>query len=394
MNADFPGDARPADARPVAFVHLGYGLDAVQYRARFLAGDEPDATPYGFHVAEQLGVRVLFSHDHPENAATRFLRRAAKRVLGFDALHLWRNRANVQRADVVWTMQESEWLALRFVGLFAPKLRRPVVGNTVWLFDRWEKLNPLLRRLYVRLSRGPGVLTVHSDRYLPLMRRVLPDARVELMYFGTSTEAHPMHPPTMGDRGAEPGAARPVRVLAAGNDRTRDWQTLLDAIGNDPAFEIELVCNWVDADTRARYRSVRPRDPMATHRLDAFKQLYRWADLVVVPMHENRFSGITVALEAVANGKPLIASRTGGVTTYFGEDAVRYVDPANPAALREAARMSPAEALARAEAAQDTFRRRDYSLTGLMGRYCTLSRTLVTGARADAWRALPTTEQA
>ncbi len=80
--------------------------------------------------------------------------------------------------------------------------------------------------------------------------------------------------------------------------------------------------------------------------------------------------------------------------TYFDEDAVRYVPTADPAALREAALMPPAQARTRAEAAQDIFRRRDYSLTGLMGRYLALSRPLVAGARADAWRALPSGEQA
>lgn len=362
-----------ADDRPVAFVHLGYGLDAERYRERFLAGDEPDETPYGFDVARRLGFRILFSRDHPEGRGARLARRVARRLLGFDVLHLWRNRHLAERADVVWTMQESEWLALRFTGLFHRALRKPVVGNTVWLFDRWERINPLLRRLYARLARGAGVLTIHSDRYVELMRKVLPGARVERMYFGTSTTAYPMHSPTR----REAGRSGPVRVLAAGNDRTRDWQTLLDAIGNDPGFDIELVCSWLDPAVRARYASVRSRAATTTHRLDVFKRLYCWADIVVIPMHENRFSGITVALEATANGKPLVVSRTGGVPTYFDETMVRYVPPGDPAALREAVLMSPEEGERRARAAQTAFRANDYSLVGLMGRYVELSTPLI-----------------
>ena len=356
-----------AEGPPVVFAHLGYGLDARQYRERFLSGYEPDETPYGFHVAERLGVRVVFSHDHPESAFFRLVRRVIKRILGFDVIHLWRNRRAIERAQVVWTMQESEWLSLRFVGLFIQSLRKPVIGNTVWLFDRWESINPLMRRLYARLAQGDGVLTVHSNQYLPLMKRFMPEVRIERMYFGTSTESHPMLSPTT-DR------ATPMRVLAVGNDPTRDWQTLLEAIGNDPGFEIELVCSWYGSDVRARYRSIRYRNISVAHHLATFQALYRWADVVVIPMHPNRFSGITVALEAIANGKPVVASRTGGVPTYFGEDAVAYVSPHDPIAFRDALFETQRDGNSRVEAAQATFRANDYSLTGLMGRYVALSR--------------------
>lgn len=384
MNSSLPANMTAADRvdrtayeneSPLAFVHLGYGLDAEKYRDRFLAGDEPDETPYGFHIARQLGYRVEFSHDHGEGQATRFFRRAAKRLLGFDVLHLWRNRRAIERADVVWTMQESEWLALRFCALFATGLRKPLVGNTVWLFDRWEQINPLLRRLYARLARGLGVLTVHSDRYVPIMRKALPGVRVERMFFGTSTETHPMLPPVcVTDR-----SERPIRVLAAGNDPTRDWNTLLAAVGNDPRFDIELVCSWVTPAQRANNASVRPRTAMASHRIDAFQALYHWADVVVVPMRENRFSGITVALEATANGKPVVASRTGGVPTYFGEDAVRYVPPGDAAALCDALAMPADEAYRYAVAAQAVFCQNDYSLVGLMRRYGTLTGQVAPG---------------
>lgn len=118
---------------------------------------------------------------------------------------------------------------------------------------------------------------------------------------------------------------------------------------------------------------------MTSHRIDTFQALYRWADIVVVPMRENRFSGITVALEATANGKPVVASRTGGVPTYFGEDAVRYVPPGDPAALRDALAMPAGDAYRYAVAAQAMFCENDYSLVGLMRRYATLSGQVAPG---------------
>ena len=55
-----------------------------------------------------------------------------------------------------------------------------------------------------------------------------------------------------------------------------------------------------------------------------FIACYHWADIVAVPMRQNIYSGITVALEAAAMGTPVVSSRTGGVPTYFGEDEVFY----------------------------------------------------------------------
>jgi glycosyltransferase involved in cell wall biosynthesis len=356
-----------------AYVHLPYGLDAERYHARFLAGQEPDESPYGFHVARELGWHIVFSSDRREGPVRRTLRRSLKWLLGFDFIHLWRNRALLRGADIVWTMQDSEWLALRFAALWHEPARLPVIGNTVWLFDRWERINPVRRWLYQRLARGPGVLTVHSDRYIPIMQRVLSNVRCERMYFGTGL------PDPMGrvDVDAQRDASRPIRVFAAGNDPTRDWATLLAAVGDDPRFEVELLCSWVSDEEKRRHPSVLPRPATKDHVRETFDALYRWADLVVVPMKENRFSGITVALEAAARERPIISSRTGGVPTYFSENEVFFVPPGDPLALRNAALASASERRFRAAAARARLVSEDYSIKGMMTRYIALSRSVL-----------------
>lgn len=374
INCGYDGRAMTNGYQPTAFVHLPYGLDAESYRARFLAGREPDESPYGFHRARELGWRVLFSSDRHEGAVRRTMRRILKRLLGFDVVHLWRNRAQLHEADIVWTMQDSEWLALRFTALWYAPARLPVIGNTVWLFDRWEQIDPLRRWIYQYLARGPGVLTVHSDRYIPLMRRVLKGVRCERMYFGTDLPApfEDLAPfeDVADDHGNGP---RPIRVLAAGNDPTRDWATLLAAVGDDPRFEVELLCSWVSEEEKRRFPSVLPRPATTDHSRQTFDALYRWADLVVVPMKENRFSGITVALEAAARGRPLISSRTGGVPTYFAEDEVFFVPPGDAVALRDAALADASERGRRAAAARARLARDGYSIRGMMARYAAFS---------------------
>ncbi len=63
------------------------------------------------------------------------------------------------------------------------------------------------------------------------------------------------------------------------------------------------------------------------------------ASVVCVVLKPNQHaSGITVIQEAVLTGVPVIATAVGGLDGYFGPDAVRYVPPSDPDALRDAIR--------------------------------------------------------
>lgn len=365
-----------AETRPTALVLLSHGLDAAAYRAAFARGEAPDESPYGFHLAEEFGWRLVFSTDSPDGIGRRILRGLLRRMLGFDLLHVWANREALGAVDVVWTMTENEWLAARCLALLVPTARRPIVGNSVWLFNDWEKKGRVARRLLTRLARGAGVLTVHSDRYLPVARAALPGIRVERMYFGVALTRRDIAPSKSRPR----PAGEPLRILAMGNDSTRDWATFLGAFGGDPRFELELVCSWVGRDERARYANLRPREPATALSRQEVERLYAWCDLVVVPMKENRFSGITSAIDACGRGKPVISSRTGGVPTYFDDGEVLYVAPGDAAAMRQAALLSPERLLEVGRAGQARFLRDDYTSGGMMRRYIALSeRVLAAG---------------
>lgn len=358
-----------AKSGQVAFVLLGHGFDSRNYRAAFERGEVPDETPYGFHLAEELGWTLIFSVDRAEGRVGRFVRRTLRRLLGFDLVHAWANRDGLREANIVWTMTENEWLAARCLGILSPSSRRPIIGNSVWLFNEWESRGALRRWLIRRLSHGEGVLTVHSDRYLPIARAVLPAVPVQRMFFGVMVEPQDQCPPTIRIR----ESLAPLRILAMGNDWTRDWDTFLAAYGNDPRFEINLVCGWVGQDRRSQYTNLVPRRPTAALSRTEMRALYAWSDLVVVPMVENRFSGITSAIDACGRGKPLISTRTGGVPTYFEDCEVIYVEPGDVSAMREAAFLLDDQLLTFARNGQTRFLRDDYSSQGMVARYAALS---------------------
>ncbi len=124
----------------------------------------------------------------------------------------------------------------------------------------------------------------------------------------------------------------PIRVLSLGNDRHRDWNTLISATRNVPDIEVKLATvslkPLADANNIAVVRA---------QNNDELFALFAWADIVVVALKPNlHASGITVIEEATIFGLPVICSRVGGLDAYFGREDIFYVDGHDPAQIRAA----------------------------------------------------------
>lgn len=355
------------------YVHLGHGFEASQFRERFARGEFNDLTPYGFHLAEGPDVAVTFSCDRPGGTRGRWLR-SINRRLRFSADHAWHNRQAIIDSDVVWTMSENETFALAALMMLRLLPRRPTVGAAIWLFNDWHRLSLANRAIYRILSRWVDVVTVHSAACLPVAAEAGLHSSVELSLFGINEQSYPPLPRATGARSG------PIHVLAAGNDRTRDWATLLAALGNDDRF---LVSAWTpmlgEADL-ARITNLRlPKPPT----MAGIRAMYEAAEIVVVPMVPNLFSGITVALEAAALGRPVICSDTGGVPSYFDSGEVTLVPTGDADALRQAALAArTTRVAAMADAAQARFDSGDYTTRAMIGRYLAITRRLLGRARA------------
>jgi len=328
------------------FVHLATDKDAAAWRRAWQAGTlvgVNEETPYGYGRAERMGCRLAFSRAFPEKPAARLLRLGLRVLAGFDLLHALRQGRALREADVVWTHTESQFLAVAAAHAFRAR-RPPLIGQSVWLFDRWERLGPLHRMLYRRLIRDVDVLTVHSTENLAVARALFPGKRVLHVPFGIPSER--VTPPVR-----RPG--RPLRVLALGSDRHRDWACLAAALDGVPEASAIILSGT------APRRLARGRPNLRVGRARSQAELaahFAEASVVCVPLKPNRHaSGITVIQEAVLAGLPVVATATGGLEGYFGPDAVRYVPPGDPAALRAALleiAADPEAARARAERAQ------------------------------------------
>jgi len=317
--------------RVKVFVLLGYDFGANSWARRYAEGLIPglnDCFAYGYYRASGDGWSVEYSQDRDEGRLTRLGRLALRKLLGFDLIHVCRNRRGIFEADVVWTHTEIEHLGVLALFRLLRQRRRPkLVANCVWLFDRWPRLSRAKRFLYRVLLQEASVVTTLSPENLKMARRLLPAVRCECVLWGISSQE------MTAPRRVLPG--RPLRIASLGNDMHRDWPTFLAAFANLDRYEVRIGSSRID---RKLLKGVRNVTAISAMTADEVRALYEWADLVVVALKPNlHASGITVVFESVISGVPSICTDTGGLRAYFSDAEVAYVPHSAPIALRAAA---------------------------------------------------------
>ncbi|CAB3750769.1 glycosyltransferase [Paraburkholderia humisilvae] len=363
-------------------VHLFYGADPRTYRK----GDNIGCL-YGYHHAQSDEFHLTYSEDARESRPVKLVRRALKALIGFDMIHTWRNREQILRSDVIWTHTEQEHLAVALLLLlhdyrFRDRVRPLLLAQSIWLFDKWSDYGVLRRWLYRKLIARADVLTTHSTLNAALCQRYLQRDAIKVCY-GLNTGDFPVRQPDAW----EPHT--PLRIAAIGNDRDRDWRTLIEAFGNDARFEVRLATRRrVPVSLRA------PNVEIASASgIEKQRQLYEWADLMVVPLRPNSHaSGLTVTLEAAAVGKPMVVSDVGGLTEYFSASAASYVPPFDPQALREAAERlvaAPDDALRQARAAAAELLSRDFTTRHFALQHVRITRDLLQRRGRESERGMP-----
>ena len=290
--------------RTKVFVLLRHGLDPEQWRKRRAEGLAWDDTPYGYDLAEEF-FDLEWSRDAAESRSARRRRERLQRWLGFDWIHVWRNRRGILNADVVWTHTEREHLAVAVLRILR-RGRFRVLAQTVWLWDEWPRLPAWRRALARRLLRTHEVEALLSDANAEASRREVPDRTVVMIPFGTADTS------TAG--ASEPGDSPEAHVVAPGNDRHRDWALLEEVARLLPETRFSVF-------SAARAATSRSWPPNVTIETAAsvvdLARVYATASAVALPLKPNlHASGITVANEAMSAGTPLVVSDAGGVGPY------------------------------------------------------------------------------
>ena len=354
------------------FVLLKAHFDTVDWRRRYELGEVPDIVPYGYHHAADAGCEVRFSRPTPIGKGLfGLLRRALNRLLGCDLAHAFNNRTEFVRnnCDVIWTHTEQEHLAVRLLELLSMGHIKaaPMISQSVWLMDEWATYSALRRLVYRRLLKRSELLTFHSPSNAEAARKHHFGAPIEIVPFGVSYNSFPVARPR------ESRANLPLRIFSLGFDVHRDWETFAAAFGDQPDFDVRVGSRTYPKHLVRANIVANPLD------MSGMLENYSWADIVVVPLKKNlHASGLTVLLEAVSLGIPVVISDVGGLRHYFGDDQVTFVPSNDPERLYTTVRsLDRAVTTAKAAAAQKRLLESDYSSRGYALRHVAISRMLV-----------------
>jgi len=288
------------------------GRDLAGWERDHRAGTRPDAWPYGLN---KLAHHV--SHVEARNLpADTAVQRGVRGLMRATAPALWRGRGPV---GMVWDENSVHRLAA------VPALRSRFSG-VVWLTDQLDTKDPSwLAERRSMLRRMDGVWVLSSAQVAPLQRFVGEDGpAVHHVVFGVDADFFHAAPP--------PEA--PL-VVSVGGDRDRDAATLFRALAQVHARrpDAEIVIQTTSQDEPPAGVTVVPHLSHAE-----LRRLYQRASVCVIATRANtHVSGMTVGLESMATGRPLIITETPGMADYFGgTEGAQMVAPSDAEALAAA----------------------------------------------------------
>jgi glycosyltransferase involved in cell wall biosynthesis len=238
------------------------------------------------------------------------------------AIGLWARR----RYDVVCAM--SERVGIPFAALNLLPGRRPLIAT----FKCWS---PRQERVITRLDllRQMDAIIVHcrsmKDHFIGLGA---PADRIHILHYGVD---HHFFCPSNG------GEQQPNQIMSIGEIRSRDYQTLFEAVSGLPAqLTVAASGSWYAREKETELDASIPENVTITGRLPIteVRQLYGRSQFVVLPVHDVIYSaGLTGILEAGSMARAVIATRSRGIAEFIvdGETGI-LVEPGNVAAMREA----------------------------------------------------------
>lgn len=252
------------------------------WESRHAAGEVPGRWPYGLDgLAAFADVRAV-----PLREPTTLDRVRSRLALP--------RRAVADAVGLTW----DENAAFR-MALVAPRSVRAT--GVIWLTDTAARGGDLGRMPDVLATMR--ALWVLSTAQVEPLRRLVPGVPVDYVRFGIDAEFF----------AAAPAPDRP-RVVSVGGDRDRDTETLYRALSRVHAErpDVELIVQTSS--------SLPPPEGVQTLRHlphAELRELYASASIVAIATRPNlHVSGMTVSLEAMATGRPVVETRSPGMDDY------------------------------------------------------------------------------
>lgn len=297
------GSVAPADRDQVrVYVELPGDLDVALWTRRHAQGRVPDATPYGLHQLADQTTSVGFRHPLRLERSKRLLGRVRGRLEGLDLVSEVADLRGAMRAtaDIRLAMDERSGIPAALTP--GP----PVVSGVAWLEDPTHHPRWYSALAAHALGRTEAVFTQCTAMVDPVVRGFgMPRDRVFAIRLGIdATYFRPA-----------PFPSGPPMVFSVGDDRMRDHDPLVAAVAHArkqvPQLRLELATTLP---------ILMPPDVGVIHRRrmdEAVRDCYARASLVAIALKPTRQgSGLTVILEAMASGRPLVVTDNPGLDQY------------------------------------------------------------------------------
>jgi len=289
------------------------------------AGDlVPDRLPYGLDRLEHYGFEVELKQ--APRRVLRVLDGLGRRATGgFEFINAAR-RYPSRTCDISLCWDERTGVPSAFRSQLPGE--PPSVTGVIWATEAAAPISRRGRLLVRRALRRAAAVWAMSGPQLAVLERDfgIPPSRLHFVHMGIDTEFWQVD-------GAD---AEPDLVIGAGNDRHRDHPLLVRAMTDlqrsRPSLRFELVTHHpveVPPDLGARHSELAHPE---------MRKMYARASVVALALKPNlHLSGLSVLLEAMACGRPVVVTDSPGLSEYVRNGETALVVPTGEAdALAEA----------------------------------------------------------
>ena len=277
------------------------------WHRQYLRGEAIASLPYGLESLEQHGFQLEWA-PRWTSAPWRKPRDAVEHRTGIPLERAVRGVRLAAEADVVIALLEQQGYAAGLAKHWRvpPYARTPLVIWTCWLADELASASPRRRSWLLRNTQSADLITFFGVTGGDVLIDMGFDPeRISELTWGVTTSFY-----------APSGGLRDIQVLAVGQDRGRDYRTLLAAF-EALDFPLDLVCKPENIAGLKVPTNVRLHGTVS---MAKYRALLQRAQVVAVPTHERVYpTGSSVALEAASSGSAVVATATPGLKAYFDE---------------------------------------------------------------------------
>ncbi|ALG14089.1 hypothetical protein AOZ06_50940 [Kibdelosporangium phytohabitans] len=246
------------------------------------------------------GVRPIMRIPPSGRVAERIGRAARHRLGGYEWVDAFRRTTG----DVVLCWDEYTGVPAVLREHHKPGRHKPVITGVVWLADEVDRVTALFARH--ALPKAAGVWA-SSGAMISRLERDWGVRKAHHVPLGIDVDFFAPRPKT-----------EERLVVSAGNDRHRDHQLLIDAVRRLPGTRLEIA-------TRLPIPAEHARTGLNEGQI---RDLYGRASVVAIATRPNvHASGLTVTLEAMASGRPVVIPDTPGLTDYVENEHTGLVYP-------------------------------------------------------------------